>query len=139
MNGFIISMIYHTHFTDGIVYNTMLFSKIPLAEKDFKKKQEMRKMRYPIKTSEFKEYVLRADQQIAGEIYFYYFHEIVKNQKLILSRRLKSIFFVFDSSIEKMISKIIYSKFLFVDIPEKLLKKNIYYESNKFMFMEHNI
>ncbi|KAG0438761.1 hypothetical protein DMUE_2886 [Dictyocoela muelleri] len=120
---FTISMIYDKDFLSGKIEHN--FFKNSIEEKDLKKKQEMYKMRYPINASENKDYVLRADQQIAGEIYFHYFKDIVKNEKLILSRRLKEIFFVFDSSIEKMISKIIYSKFLFVDIPKDLADENI--------------
>ncbi|KAG0436058.1 hypothetical protein DMUE_4408 [Dictyocoela muelleri] len=121
---FTISMIYNTRFSHGQIKSSMFSPKIPLAKKDFLNKQEMQKMRYSINASEFTKYVLRADQQIAGEIYFHYFQEFVQNEKLILSRRLKDIFFVFDSSVEKMISKIIYSKFLFVDIPKDLLDRN---------------
>ncbi|KAG0440396.1 hypothetical protein DMUE_1784 [Dictyocoela muelleri] len=120
---FTISMLYDRRFSCGEI-NTSIFSlKIPLEGKDFSNKQKMRNLNYPISTSEFKQYVLRADQQIAGEIYFHYFHDIVKKEKLILSRRLKQLFFVFDTSIEKKVSEIIYSKFLFVDIPKELLKK----------------
>lgn len=78
-----------------------------------------------INSDEFKNYVIRASQEISGELYFHYFHKFVKNEKIKLSQGLKKIFDIFDNSDEQIISQIIYSGFLFVDIPEDLYEKNL--------------